>query len=261
MEDLHKDWDMHERKIDGKQKVTEVPTQVCEIKEDAKVCLEQQKNTLVKPIPQALSATADINTQDNLNQQSDVGNKQDGTVPWSLDWLALKPSSSAGQGSQNNRTVAMPVFQMGLCTSNSSSMVKISGHVKRSVGFIKRVARMSVSDRKEIIKILKKHDNSRKVCKGKQKSNAARTSTSDSPKNSISSVNNDLENWVMLHDKSKIVADDVRDIGKKAGIKFQCNTSNSFNLLTKEGRREWRASGGGGWWCWGGCEYNEVVVL
>ena len=29
------------------------------------------------------------------------------------------------------------------------------------------------------------------------------------------------------------------------GVKYHCNTSNSFNLLTREGRREWRAIGGG----------------
>jgi len=28
-------------------------------------------------------------------------------------------------------------------------------------------------------------------------------------------------------------------------VKFKCDTSNSFNLLTKEGIREWRGAGGG----------------
>jgi len=37
----------------------------------------------------------------------------------------------------------------------------------------------------------------------------------------------------------------VKDIGKAVGVKFNCDTGNSFNLLTKEGRKEWRSVGGG----------------
>jgi len=49
-----------------------------------------------------------------------------------------------------------------------------------------------------------------------------------------------------------VVAEDVRDISKAVGVKFKCDTSNSFNLLTKKGRREWRAAGGDN-------DVNEVV--
>jgi len=59
-------------------------------------------------------------------------------------------------------------------------------------------------------------------------------------------VNNDWENWVLLHGKSKAVEADFQDIGKTVGVSFTCNTSNSFNLLTREGRKGWRAVGGGG---------------
>ena len=244
VDDLRKDWSRHEGKNDGVQKATSFPTEGCEIKEDATVCLELQNQTALQPVTHDESAAAAIQVDNNFNQQRDVLHKQDGTVPWSLDWLASKPQSLAGKGSQINGTAALPEFHMGLSTSNPSNKLK-SGHVKRSVGFIKRVAHMQDNDRKEIIKILRKHETITKARKWKKKSNAAGTSTSDSSKNSISSVNNDRENWVMLHGKSKVVAEDVRDTSKKVGIKFQCNTSNSFNLLTKEGRREWRASGGG----------------
>ena len=49
----------------------------------------------------------------------------------------------------------------------------------------------------------------------------------------------------MVHGKPKAVADNVKEIGKVVGVKFNCDTDNSFNLLTKEGRREWRAVSGG----------------
>jgi len=39
------------------------------------------------------------------------------------------------------------------------------------------------------------------------------------------------------------VAEDLRDIGKVVGVKYKCETMNSFNLLTRDGRKEWRAAG------------------
>ena len=39
------------------------------------------------------------------------------------------------------------------------------------------------------------------------------------------------------------MADDVRNIGKSIGVMYKCDTNNSFNLLTREGRKEWRAVG------------------
>ena len=35
----------------------------------------------------------------------------------------------------------------------------------------------------------------------------------------------------------------MRDIGKVVGVKYKCETMNSFNLLTRDGRKEWRAAG------------------
>jgi len=91
---------------------------------------------------------------------------------------------------------------------------------------------MLLNDRKEILKILKKQERIRKVRKGKQPSWAAGKS-SDSSKNSTSSVNKDWENWVILHGKPAMLAEDVKDIGKAIGVNFKCDTSNSFDLLTK----------------------------
>jgi hypothetical protein len=33
-------------------------------------------------------------------------------------------------------------------------------------------------------------------------------------------------------------------LGKVVGVKFNCDTANKFNLLSRDGRREWRAAGG-----------------
>jgi len=103
---------------------------------------------------------------------------------------------------------------------------------------------MSSVDRREILKILKKKERKRKVCTNKSKDTS--TSNSESSKNSTSSVNNDWANWVVLHDKSNVVKDDVKEMGKVLGVKFNDNPNNSFNLLTREGRKEWRSVGGVG---------------
>ena len=80
-------------------------------------------------------------------------------------------------------------------------------------------------------------------CKGPATSLSAAASNSDSSNNSSSSVNKDWENWIAVHGKATEVAADVRNIGKAIGVKYKCDTTNSFNLLTREGRKEWRASG------------------
>ena len=79
----------------------------------------------------------------------------------------------------------------------------------------------------------------------KKKFNDTAGSTSNSSKNKLSSVNNDCENWIKLQGKKNVAEVDVRDLGKVVGVKYHCETKNSFNFLTREGRREWRAAGGG----------------
>jgi hypothetical protein len=41
-----------------------------------------------------------------------------------------------------------------------------------------------------------------------------------------------------------VLLTDVRELGKAVGLEYLCDTTNSFNLLSKEGRRGWRAAGG-----------------
>jgi hypothetical protein len=48
----------------------------------------------------------------------------------------------------------------------------------------------------------------------------------------------------VLHEKPAVVKEDVKEIGRVIGVRFKGDPNNSFNLLSKEGRREWRAAGG-----------------
>jgi len=136
--------------------------------------------------------------------------------PWSIDWLShQKPITDGGV----------------VLTSSCKAEKKKSGQAPTSVGFMKKIARMPVCERKQILDFLRKQKRKRKEGAAKHQTKATNVSTSDSSNKSSSSVNNDWENWVLLHGKKEESAADVSDLGKVVGMKFQCDTSNSFNLL------------------------------
>lgn len=49
----------------------------------------------------------------------------------------------------------------------------------------------------------------------------------------------------MLHEKKEGSNDDVKKLGRVIGVSFKGDPNNSFNMLSKEGRRGWRAASGG----------------
>jgi len=131
-------------------------------------------------------------------------------------------------------------------TNSSSSNLrpnkKKGGHVQSSIGFMKKIARMPAHDIKQILHILKKQKRKRKGRASNINSKKTSASITNSSNTTSPSVNNDWENWVMLHGKANVVKADVKDVGKVVGVKYHCDTKNSFNLLTREGRKEWRAA-------------------
>jgi len=168
--------------------------------------------------------------------------------PWSLHWLSKKPISEGGNvftstskgGVNQSRNMARDSYEPKSLSLNH----KKGGVVNYPMGFMKKIARMQVSERKQILKILNKQKSKRRVRKGGNNSKAAAISSSESSKNSTSSVNKDWENWVLVRGNAVKVAEDVKDIGRTVGLSYECELNNGFNLLTKEGRREWRTLGG-----------------
>jgi len=123
--------------------------------------------------------------------------------------------------------------------SKSKKIMKAGVNLKYSVGFLKRIARLPVKDRNEILKVLKRQK--RMTCRASKVAKVMSNSISTSSNNSNSSVNKDWENWVVLHGKKVSVLEDVVEIGQSLGVTFKGVDNSSFNLLSKEGRREWRA--------------------
>ena len=249
VDDLHREWSQHDGKMQAEQCCHVSPTSQVQNYSLADGS-EQPPVTILQPVHQH-PYVAKPSELSAIQQQDAVQIIKGGTCPWSLDWLATKSAHSDSNiySSQfNNATKTELVLRLeehGALAFNPTYKKIKNGHVKCSVGLIKRVARMLVNDRKEILKILTKHDRSSKARKGKIISKKAGTPNSDSSINSTTSVNKDLESWVVLHGKSKGVVDDVMDIGKTVGVQFKCDTSNAFNLLTREGRKEGCAAVGG----------------
>jgi hypothetical protein len=127
-----------------------------------------------------------------------------------------------------------------ISSSKSKKKKSLEVNFKHSAGFVKRIARLPMSDRKEILKVLKKQERKRRVLSKATKLMA----TSNSSNTSISSVNKDLEHWAILHDKNEVVAEDVREIGKTLGVHVDEGNKSGLNLLTREGRKELRAGRG-----------------
>jgi len=169
------------------------------------------------------------------------------TGPWSLDWLRQILIKTAGKDVLIIGSKGDDIFTFAACEEPSRHLLtpekKSDNIFKHWTGFVKRVARMPLADRREILKILKKKERKRKVCTNKSKETS--TSNSESSKNSTPSVNNDWANWVVLHEKSNAVKEDVNEMGKVLGVKFKGDPNNSLNLLTR-GRKEWRSVSGVG---------------
>jgi len=92
------------------------------------------------------------------------------------------------------------------------SKKKGSGYLRHCAQNLKRIARLSDKDRKEVLRALRKTNRRRKgiyeVLKDKVNSN-----DSSSQSGSQVSVNNDWTHWLVLHGSEKAKSDDVRGIG------------------------------------------------
>ncbi|MCI72815.1 endonuclease/exonuclease/phosphatase family protein, partial [Trifolium medium] len=50
------------------------------------------------------------------------------------------------------------------------------------------------------------------------------------------SINNDWQNWVVMHGSDKMVVEDVWGIGKAIGVKFNSDNANRFSALVRVGK-------------------------
>lgn len=195
--------------------------------------------------------SVDIKSQQQVDiQPTRCNTKPSKTGPWSLDWLAQIPAkptdkavSASGRKGADNFIFAASAEPSRRVREFDNKTVKMFKH---SAGFVKHIARLPSADRRAILKILKKNKKKKIVCDASSKAKKASVPTVEISNNSSSSVNNDWVNWVAVHESSNGVKEDVKELGKVLGVKFKSDPNNRFNLLSKEGRKEWRSLGGVG---------------
>jgi len=163
--DLHKEWEQHEGKKEGKNTVQQP---------DIKKHLETESNSdhisFLSPISEPILRASDkpaVSKYQCINDQPTPNNSTPITTgPWSLDWLSNVPCQAGGLATSTTCSKADGnfVFVAGAEASGQqhAAKKKNNNNLKHSAVFLKRVARMSSTDRREILKILKKKDRKRK---------------------------------------------------------------------------------------------------
>ena len=159
------------------------------------------------------------------------------TGPWSLDGVHRHKTTASGGPLLPKLKVRV------LSSSKNASKIKRkigNGSLRHCAQILKRIARLSDKDRKEVLRVLQRNKK-----RGKMVSNAHKSKSNDASTtvDSQSSVNNDWENWLVLHGKGKNKADDVCEIGKIGGLKFKGDKNNMFDVLAATDRKH---HGGGG---------------
>jgi hypothetical protein len=109
---------------------------------------------------------------------------------------------------------------------------------------LKRIARLSADDRKEVLRALRKTHRRHKEVPAASKDKVT-LSDNSSVNGSQSSVNNDWTNWLVLHGSSKVMSEDVRDLGKVVGLNFKGDNNNRFDVLSGVGRKKKEGEGEG----------------
>jgi len=191
--------------------------------------------TCSKKQQQSVESEAVLSTK----QQPLVHNLVNGSItsgPWSFEFLKTKGVvADAIKPSLNSNHIFF----------NGKKDVRV---VKLSARNMRRVARMSVNDRGDILKTLKKQAKKRKVRTSSHSSKSKEpmlhsfpNTHSDSSNSSGSSVNKDYENWINLKGTVEATTVDVENIGRVIGVKYNGDVMNKFNILYKEGRHQMQA--------------------
>ena len=149
--------------------------------------------------------------------------------PWSLEWVHRGKSSRMGGVSGKLAGVQCGAKKKG------------GGYLRHGAKSLKRIARLSESDRREVLRVLRRTTKRRRSVSGAAKAKAASKAASSNC-NSQTSVNNDWNNWLVLHGNENVRSEDVRDIGRTIGLNFTGENNNMFQVLAGTSRKN-RESG------------------
>ena len=148
--------------------------------------------------------------------------------PWSMEWLQ---SRNLGEVSSAPR-VSPPLVEVddGQCRE------KVGGVLNHNVHCLKKVARLSGSDRLEVLKMIRKQERKQQheLCLQQAMEGAPQGFLAGTT--SSSSANNDWQHWVVMRGNEIVADDDVRGIGRDIGLDFPAALHNRFEVLHGEGK-------------------------
>ena len=160
--------------------------------------------------------------------------------PWSSEWINKHKNEVSGIIPTN--------FTERKVTSSSCvkqfTRKKRGGYLRNSAQCLKRIARLTDKDRQEVLRALRKSEKKRRPVSNVPKVKVI-SDEGSSLGGSTPSINNDWSNWLVLHGNSKVVNDDVCNIGKMVGLKFKGDKNNMFDVLSGGGRRNPESGGKG----------------
>jgi hypothetical protein len=113
---------------------------------------------------------------------------------------------------------------------------KVGGPLCHALYIMKRIARLPIKDRREVLRILHKNgrrDQGRGVVHSHREkdSNASAEAATSS-----ASVNNDWKHWVAMQGDERKAAEDIVEVGKSLGVIVTVDQANRFNVLSKAGK-------------------------
>jgi len=112
--------------------------------------------------------------------------------------------------------------------------VKSDNKLKHSAHNLKKIARLPVDDRRQVLKIpMKKVHRRIGVKKLDALNNVVRKESHGPESSSSASVNNDWKNWVVLRGEYEVVKVDINCFGKSLGVKFYNDKANQFRVLSR----------------------------
>jgi hypothetical protein len=155
--------------------------------------------------------------------------------PWSLEWVNRRRNDFLADVNYSNIQSTQPINS----GKHRSTKKKESGYLRHCAQNLKRIARLSDKDRKEVLQALRKTQRRRKgISDNFKKKNKAISNASSSQSGSQASVSNDWTHFVVLKGSEKAKADDVKGFGQKVGLKFTGDKNNMFDVLSGAGRRK-----------------------
>jgi hypothetical protein len=172
--------------------------------------------------------------------------------PWSLEWLDAHHRGDAGVISSGKRRLVsggVGARDQLKKAGQGQSKTKGGGFLQHSLHSLKRIARLPINDRREVLHVLQKTARKSRPRGASTRSRATGSRVSAADGQSSSSVNNDWQHWVAMQGREGAVEDDVLEMGDFVGASFPGKMSNRFTALSKPGSGKQDPLGGvqGAW--------------